>query len=160
MAKQTVDVLIEGGKATAAPPLGPALGPMKVNIGQVVASINEKTKDFKGMQVPVKVIVDDETKEFEITIGTPPASGLIKKELGIKKAAGNPLTEVVGNLTVEQLIKITNMKSDALLGKNLKLKAHEIAGTCNAMGVTVDGLKGIKFIAASKAGKYDSQLKD
>ena len=160
MAKQTIDVLIEGGKATAAPPLGPALGPLKVNIGQVVSTINDKTKDFKGMQVPVKVTVDEDTKEFEITIGTPPASGLIKKELGIKSAAGNPLTDVVGDLSLDQLKKIANMKADALLGKNLKMKAHEIAGTCNAMGVTIDGLKGIKFIEASKAGKYDAQLKD
>ena len=160
MAKQTVDVLIEGGKATAAPPLGPALGPLKVNIGQVVAAINEKTADFKGMQVPVKVVVDTDTKEFEISIGTPPASGLLKKELGLKKAASNPLTEKVGDLSVEQLIKIANMKADALLGKNLKMRAHEIAGTCNAMGIYVDGKKATEFIKASKKGKYDAQLKD
>ena len=65
MAKETIETLIEGGKASAAPPLGPALGPLKVNIGQVVADINKKTADFKGMKVPVKVIVDTKTKEFE-----------------------------------------------------------------------------------------------
>ena len=85
MAKETVDALITGGKATAAPPLGPALGPKGVNIGKVVADINTKTKDFAGMQVPVKVIIDTDTKEFEIKIGTPPASGLIKKEQISKK---------------------------------------------------------------------------
>ena len=82
---QTVDALVEGGKASAAPPLGPALGPLGVNIGQVVAEINKKTADFKGMQVPVKVIIDTDTKEFEIKIGTPPAAELIKQEAGIKK---------------------------------------------------------------------------
>ncbi len=85
MAKETVEALVEGGKATAAPPLGPALGPKGVNIGQVVAEINKKTESFKGMQVPVKVIIDPDTKEFEITVGTPPASSLIKKETGIEK---------------------------------------------------------------------------
>ena len=74
MGKDTVDVLIEGGKATAAPPLGPALGPMGVNIGQVVSEINKKTADFKGMKVPVKVIIDSDTKAFEIKIGTQPAA--------------------------------------------------------------------------------------
>ncbi len=69
-----IEALIDGGKASAAPPLGPALGPMGVNIGQVIAEINKKTEHFKGMQVPVKVIVDKETKSFEITVGTPPAS--------------------------------------------------------------------------------------
>ena len=85
MAKQTVESLIEGGKASAAPPLGPALGPTGVNIGQVVAEINKKTADMKGMQVPVKVTVDTDTKEFTIEIGTPPAAALIKKEAGISK---------------------------------------------------------------------------
>ena len=71
MAKETIEVLIEGGKATAAPPLGPALGPMGVNIGQVVSDINSKTQSFKGMQVPVKVIIDTDTKGYKISIGTP-----------------------------------------------------------------------------------------
>jgi len=93
MAKESVDILIEGGKASAAPPLGPALGPLGVNIGQVVADINKKTQDFKGMQVPVKVTVDTETKSYEISIGTPPASSLIKKEAGIQKGSGHPKSE-------------------------------------------------------------------
>ena len=80
MASQTVEALVEGGKASAAPPLGPALGPLGVNIGQVISAINQKTDSFKGMQVPIKVIVDTSTKKFEITVGTPPAAALIKKE--------------------------------------------------------------------------------
>ncbi len=75
--KQIVEALVEGGKASAAPPLGSSLGPLKVNIGLVVSQINDKTKDFKGMKVPVKVIVDLDSKEFTIEIGTPPASQLI-----------------------------------------------------------------------------------
>ena len=85
MAKDIVEVLIEGGKATAAPPLGSQLGPLKVNLGQIVIDINKKTSDFKGMKVPVKVIVDKDTKTYEIEIGTPPTSQLIKTELNIKK---------------------------------------------------------------------------
>ena len=72
MATEKVEVLIEGGKATAAPPLGPALGPMGVNIGEVVAQINTKTQDFKGMQVPVTVAINTDSKEFTISVGTPP----------------------------------------------------------------------------------------
>jgi len=79
MPKQTVDAMVEGGKATAAPPLGPALGPLGVNIGQVISEINKKTADFKGVQVPVKIIVDED-KNVTITVGTPPASALIKQE--------------------------------------------------------------------------------
>jgi len=119
MAKQTVECLIEGGKATAAPPLGPALGPLGVNIGQVVAEINKKTADFKKMQVPVKVIVDEDTKEFEITIGTPPTSELIKKEAHIEKGSGVPNSDKVADIRIEQVIKVAKMKEDVTLGKNL-----------------------------------------
>ncbi len=159
MAKETIEVLIEGGKATAGPPIGPSLGPLKVNVGAVVKAINEKTAEFKGMQVPVKIIVDTETKEFEIKIGTPPASALIKKELGIETAAHNPKTEVVGNLSVEQLIKITKMKWDDLTGKTLKERMKEIAGTCVSMGVNIDGKRAKEFIKELNEGKYDEVIK-
>ena len=139
MAKETIDVLIEGGKATAAPPLGPALGPMGVPIADVVGQINAKTKEFAGMKVPVKVIIDKDTKAFDIKIGTPPASALIKKEAGIKKAAANPTTDMVADLKIEQIIKIAKMKTDSLLGKDSFSQVKEIMGTCNSMGVMVEG---------------------
>ena len=158
MGKQTVDVLVAGGKATAAPPLGPALGPLKVNIGQVVADINAKTKDFAGMQVPVKVTVDEDTKEFEISIGTPPASNLIKSEAGIKKAAGNPLTDVAADITIDQVVKVAGMKQTALLGKDKKQQVKEILGTCRSMGIQVDGKKAQDVIAEVNEGKHDAKL--
>jgi large subunit ribosomal protein L11 len=159
MAKESVDVLIEGGKATAAPPLGPALGPLGVNIGQVVADINKKTESFKGMQVPVKVTVDSDTKEYDIAIGTPPAAALIKKEAGVAKGASNPKTEKVADLSIVQVIKIAKMKEDALLGKDTKQKVKEIIGTCQAMGVLVGGMPAHDAIDAVNAGKFDEEIK-
>ncbi len=158
MAKQTVDVLIEGGKATAAPPLGPALGPTGVNIGQVVAEINKKTSELKGMQVPVKVTVDDETREFTIEIGTPPAAALIKKEAQVKKGASNPLTEKVADLKIEQIIKIAKTKEDALLGKDLKNKVREIVGTCQSMGILVEGMDAQGALKAIAEGQFDEKI--
>ena len=155
MPKETVEVLIEGGKATAAPPIGPALGPLGVNVGQVVSEINKKTAEFKGMQVPVKIIVDTDTKEFEIKIGTPPASALIKKEAKIEKGASNP-KEKVGELTLEQVIKIAKMKSDDLGGKTLKDNVKQILGTCNSMGVFVNGKRAKEVIDEINQGKYDN----
>ncbi len=149
MAKETIDVLIEGGKATAAPPLGPALGPMGVPIPDVVSQINEKTKEFSGMKVPVKVIIDKDTKAFDIKVGTPPASALIMKEAGIAKGSGNPLADKVADLKIEQIIKIAKMKSDSLLGTDNVSKVREIIGTCNSMGVMVEG-KPAKDIAIEK----------
>lgn len=160
MAKETVDALIVGGKASAAPPLGPALGPKGVNIGQVVADINKKTADFAGMQVPVKVIIDTDTKAFEIEIGTPPASALIKKELGIKKGSGVPQSDYVGDLSLEQIKKITRMKKGAVTGKTQRTRVKEILGTCRSMGVTVEGKKSSEIIAEINAGLYDKKLVD
>ncbi len=158
MAKQVVETMVEGGKATAAPPLGPALGPTGLNIGQVVMEINKKTADLKGMQVPVKVIVDTATKEFTIEIGTPPASALIKKEAGIEKGAGNPLTDKVADIKIEQLIKIAKTKQDSLLGKDLKAKVREIAGTCQSMGILIEGMDVQEALKAISAGKFDKEI--
>ena len=138
MAKQIVETMVEGGKATAAPPLVVALGPTGLNIGQVVMEINKKTADLKGMQVPVKVIFDTATKTFTIEVGTPPAAALIKKEAGIEKGAGNPLTDKVADLKIEQIIKIAKMKEDSLLGATMKSKVKEIVGTCHSMGILVE----------------------
>ncbi|HLC88560.1 MAG TPA: 50S ribosomal protein L11, partial [Candidatus Nanoarchaeia archaeon] len=139
MAMQTVETLIQGGKASAAPPLGPALGPTGINIGQVVAEINKKTADLAGMQVPVKVIIDTQNKTFTIEIGTPPTAALIKREAGIQKGSSNALQEKVADLVIEQIIKIAKTKEDSLLGKGLKAKVREVIGTCQGMGVLVEG---------------------
>ncbi|MFT4313452.1 MAG: 50S ribosomal protein L11, partial [Candidatus Woesearchaeota archaeon] len=90
--------------------------------------------------------------------GTPPASELIKQEAGVKKAAGNPKTDKAGEITFAQIIKIAGMKQDSLLGKNKKQQVKEILGTCNAMGIHVDGKRAIEIIAAVNAGTYDSDL--
>jgi large subunit ribosomal protein L11 len=160
MATQTIKVLIEGGKATAAPPLGPALGPMGVNIGEVVAKINEKTKEFKGMQVPVEVIIDKSTKQFEIEIGTPPASALLKKEAGIEKGSGNPKEDKVADVLIEQIIKVAKMKESKLLGKTLKERVKEIIGTCNSMGILVEGKPARDTIQLVNEGKFDKEIKE
>jgi len=136
---EKLDVLVDGGKATPGPPLGPALGPMGVNVIQVVNAINEKTKAFMGMKVPVTLLVDSKTKSFEIKVGTPPVSALILKEIKLEKGSGSPKATKVGNLTVEQVQKISEMKKDSMLGKNKKSRFREVVGTCVSMGVTVDG---------------------
>lgn len=158
MAIETVEVLVEGGKATAAPPIGPALGPLGVNIGQIVADINTKTADFKGMKVPVKLEVDTTTKKHTITIGTPPTAELIKSELGIKKGSGKPQEEFVADITIEQVQKIARMKTDALLGKDLKEKSKEVMGTCRSLGITVEGMKVVEATKKLNEGAFDSKF--
>lgn len=155
-----VSVLIEGGKATAAAPLGPALGPLGVNIGEIVAKINEKTKAYSGMKVPVKIMIDNRTKAYEIEVGSPPTSGLIIKEAKIEKGTGNPKTTFVGNLTMEQVKKIAQMKMTSLGAKTIKSAAKEIIGSCDSAGVTVEGKRAKETMKDVEAGQYDSVLKE
>lgn len=158
MAKQTVEAMVEGGKATAAPPLGPALGPLGVNIGQVISEINKKTADFKGIQVPIKIIVDED-KNIEITVGTPPASALIKQEAHVEKGSGSPKADLVADLRIEQLIKVAKMKGDGLSGKTMFDRVKEIAGTCNSMGIMIEGKRAIETIYDIDNHMYDEQIK-
>ena len=153
----TVEALVDGGKATAGPPLGPALGPKGVKINDVIAAINEKTKAFAGMKVPVKIIIDDD-KKFKIEVGTPPMSALIKGELGLASGSSNTRTTKVGNLTIEQAKKIAEMKKFDLLGATVKARVLEVAGNCVCVGVTVDGKDPKVFQKDVKAGMYDKVL--
>lgn len=155
--KITVQALIDGGKATPGAPLGPALGPLGVNMGQIVATINERTKSFEGMKIPVKVIVDKENKSFEIEVGMPPTSALIKKELGIETGA-KAKGEVVGNLTMQQVINVAKAKGSVSLAKGLKPTVCEVLGTCLSMGVTCDGKSAKEVVKEVKEGKHDKML--
>ena len=158
MAKETVEILIDGGKATPGPPLGPAIGPLGINMMQVVEQINSKTADFEGMKVPVKVIVDLGTKEFEVTVGTPPTTALIMDELKIEKGSGDAGIEKVADLKIEQALKVARMKFDALLSNDYKNAAKEVIGTCVSMGITVEGKDPREVQQEIDQGVYDDKL--
>lgn len=153
--KKQVEALINGGEATAGPPLGPALGPLGVNVLMIVNKINELTKAYAGMKVPVKVIVDPDTKAFEVNIGTPTTSALIVNELKIEKGSGTPSTQKVGNLTMDQIVRIAKMKRPELLARNLKNAAKEVLGACVSMGVTADGKDPREVQKEIDQGKHD-----
>jgi large subunit ribosomal protein L11 len=125
---------------------------------QIINKINDKTKQFDGMKVPVKVIVNPKTKDFEIEVGTPPASSLIFKELGLEKGSGSAGTHKIGNLSIDQAIKVAKMKYDNLLGKELKQKTKEVIGTCVSIGVTVEGKKPQEIQKAIDEGEFDSKF--
>jgi large subunit ribosomal protein L11 len=137
--KRSISALVSGGEASAGPPLGPALGPMGVNVLQVVNTINEKTKDFPGMKVPVKVDVDSETKQFTVTVGIPPTAALLIKEAGVNKGSGTAGTSYAGNISMESAVKIAKMKIDSSYSYDLRGGVKEIIGSCLSIGLTVEG---------------------
>jgi large subunit ribosomal protein L11 len=156
-----IEVLVPGGKASPGPPIGPALGPLGINIKAVVDDINAKTASYNGMQVPVKVIVDDK-KNVTLEIGIPPASALILIEAGLEKGSsgeaglekGSSGERTVGNISVAQAIKIAKMKRQSSLSYELKNTVKEILGTCLSMGVTVDEKPARDVQKAINAGEY------
>ena len=156
---KTISALVVGGEANAGPPLGPALGPLGVNVMMIVKEINEKTKDYAGMRVPVKVNVETETKQFNVEVGIPTAAALIVKETGIAKGSGTPKTAPAGNITVDKLVKIARAKMPQSYGSSVKAVASEVAGTCLSMGVTVEGKPASEFLSEVKQGKWDEALK-
>jgi large subunit ribosomal protein L11 len=156
--KKVIDALVSGGQATAGPPLGPALGPLGVNVLAIVNKINEITKSYAGMKVPVKITVDVETKEFEVSVGTPTTSALIVSELGVEKGSGAPNTEKIGNLSMSQIVKIAKLKHSELLARNLKYAAKEVLGSCVSMGVTVEEKDPREVQKEIDEGKHDALL--
>lgn len=157
MMADKVEVLVDGGKATPGNPLGPVLGPLGVNVIQVVSAINEKTRAFSGMKVPVKIIVEKD-RTFTVEVGTPPTTALIMKELGVEKGSGKPKTEKVGDLEIAQAVKIAKMKQDSVLGKNLKKAVKEVVGSCVSLGATVEGKDPREIQKEIDAGKWDKEL--
>jgi large subunit ribosomal protein L11 len=155
---KSISALVTGGEASAGPPLGPALGPMGINVLQVVNTINDKTKDFPGMKVPVKVEVDPDTKKFTVEVGVPPTAALISKEAGVAKGSGASGTVVAGNISIESAVKIAKMKIDSSYAKDIKGALKEVIGTCLSLGMQVENKPPKDVYNDIKAGKYDEAL--
>jgi large subunit ribosomal protein L11 len=157
---KTVELIVAGGQATAGPPLGPALGPLGINIMAVVTKINELTKEYAGMKVPVKISVNTDDKTFEVTVGVPTSSALLVSELKIEKGSGTPNSVKVGDVNMEQIVRIAKIKRPELLAKTLKGAAKEIMGTCISIGVTVEGKDPREAQKEVDEGKFDAILAD
>jgi large subunit ribosomal protein L11 len=139
MAKQVVaeiKVQIPGGQATPAPPVGTALGPHGVNIGQFVQQFNDRTREFAGTTVPVVITVYND-RSFDFILKSPPAAVLLKQAAQIAKGASNPLKDKVGTVTQEQLVEIAKTKFADLNAGSLDQAAKIIAGTARSMGIQV-----------------------
>ena len=155
---QKISSLVTGGKASAGPPLGPALGPLGVNIMEIINAINEKTKDFEGMKVPVTVSVDPDTKKWEIEIGIPSAAALILKEAGIQKGSGTSGTEWVADIGMEAIVKVANVKLETSYASSIKSVAKTIIGTCVPLGIKIEGKTPKEITAEINEGKWDEKL--
>jgi large subunit ribosomal protein L11 len=139
MAKERTKVIklqAPGGKATPAPPIGPALGQHGVNIGQFVSQFNERTKEFNGTIIPVEISVYSD-RTFDFIIKSPPASVLLKMEAGVAQGSGVPNKEKVGKVTKAQVRKIVLTKIKDLNAYDLDHADRIIMGTARSMGIDI-----------------------
>jgi large subunit ribosomal protein L11 len=155
----TIKLLVEGGKMTPGPAVAQQLGPMGVNLGKLIGDVNEKTKGFAGINVPVVLDIDSDTKEYKISVLSPPTSELLKKELGISKASGARMKVKVGNLAFEQVISVALQKHESMLSNEFVSSVKSVLGTCQALGLLVDNKEIKEVMEEFNKGEYDAMIK-
>ena len=152
-----IKLLIEGGNMTPGPAVAQQLGPMGINLGKVISEVNSATQDFKGMNVPVILEINPKTKNFTISVSSPPTSELIKKELNIEKASGNRIKEKAGNIAIEQIIKIAKTKHQNMLAKDFLGAVKSVIGSCMSLGLLIEN-KEPKQVIDELNTKYKKEI--
>ena len=163
----TIKATVQAGNAKPAPPLGPSLAAAKVNTADVIAAINEKTKDMAGMEVPVTIKIDSPTS-YKISVGTPSITALIRKELNVKKLAKAPFSiyekdevkeEFKDSLKFDQVVKVAKMKMDDMKTDDLKNAVKQVVAFCVSAGVYIEEKKPKEVLKEINEGKWDDSIK-
>ena len=155
-----IKLLVEGGSMSPGPALSQKLGPLGMNMGEIIQKVNDSTKDFKGLKVPVELEIDTGTKEFEVNVFSPPVSELLKKELGIEKGSGAQLKMQTANASIEQIISIAKTKLPSMLCNNLKSAVKTIIGTCVSLGILIENKPAVDIEKLIDSGKYDKEIRE
>lgn len=155
-----VKLLVEGGDMKPGPVLSQKLGPMGLNINQIIQKINEATKKFKGLKIPVELEINTSTKEFDVRVFSPPAAELLKKELGIEKGSGMQKKLQVANASIEQIISIAKTKLQNLLCNDLKSAVKTIVGSCVSLGILIESKPASEVEKEIDEGKYNKEIQE
>jgi large subunit ribosomal protein L11 len=155
-----IKLLVDGGLMKPGPALSQKMGPTGVPINNVISKVNEATKDFKGMKVPVELEINLDTKNIDVKVFSPPVAELLKKEIGIEKGSGMQAKVNVANTSIEQIISIAKTKLPNLLCKDLKSAVKTIAGSCVSLGILIENKSPIDIIRDIDKGVYDKEIKE
>ena len=155
-----IKILTEGGNMKPGPTLSQKLGPIGVNINKVIEKVNEVTKNFKGLKVPVELDVDPSTKDFEVTVFSPPVSELLKRELGIEKGSGLQLKQQRGNASIEQIISVAKTKFPNMLARDLKKAVKTVIGTCASLGILIENGPATDLGHQIDGGKFGKEIEE
>jgi len=151
-------LLVEGGNMKPGPAIAQKLGPLGINLGKVIQEVNEATKNFSGLKVPVELNINTKTKNFTVHVFSPPVAELIKKEVSIEKASGETKKLKVGNLAIEQIVKIAKTKYPNMLAKDLKSAVKSVVGSCQSLGVLIENKEAKEIEKEILLGKYDKEI--
>ena len=154
-----IKLLVEGGSMQPGPALSQKLGPAGINIGQVIQKVNDATKSFQGMKVPVEVDIDS-SKNIEVKVFSPPVAELLKKELGIEKGSGLQKKTKMANASIEQIISVSKTKLPNLLSRTLEAAVKSVLGSCITLGILVENKNPLEVIRDIEAGKYAKEIKE
>jgi large subunit ribosomal protein L11 len=155
-----IKLLVDGGAMKPGPALSQKLGPLGIPLNNVITKVNDATKSFEGIQVPVELNVDAGTREFDVKVFSPPVSGLLKKELKIEKGSGEQKKIRVGNASMEQIISIAKTKFSNLLAKDFKSAVKTIVGTCVSLGILIENKPAAEIEKEIDEGKYDKEINE
>ena len=155
-----IKLLVEGGDMKPGPVLSQKLGPAGVPINEVIQKVNESTKNFSGLKVPVELDIDMKTKNIHINVLSPPVSELLKKELGAEKGSGDHKQMKVANASIEQIIFIAKTKLPGLLSRNLKAAVKTVLGSCVSIGILVENKSPKEVISEIDEGKYNKEIQE
>jgi len=155
-----IKLLVDGGSMAPGPVLSQKLGPIGINISQVIQKVNDSTKNFNGLKVPVELDIDPSTKTFDVKVFSPPVSELLKRELGIAKGSGMQKKITPYNASIEQIISVAKTKLPNMLARNLKTAVKMVVGTCGSLGVLVENKIAVEVEREIEEGKYDKEIKE
>lgn len=153
-----VKLLVEGGAMQPGPALAQKIGPLGMNVGQIIQKVNDATKQFKDMKVPVELDIDPSTKAISISVSSPPVSELLKKELGIPKGSGIQKKLNAANASIEQIISVAKTKQQNLLCKDLKSSVKTVIGTCVSLGILVENQPASEVGRLIDEGKFSKEI--
>ncbi len=155
-----IKLLIDGGAMKPGPAISQKLGPLGINLGKVISEVNKATTDFKGIKVPVTLDIDSKTKDFTVTVSTPPTAELLKKELGFTKGSQQPDKIKVANAAIEYIIKVAKIKQKDMFVDSLKAAIKSVLGSCVSNGILVESKDPKEIIEEIEKGVYDKIISE
>lgn len=156
MVWRTVRLKVKGASASPQPPVGPAIAQLGLDVNDVVSKINELTKHLKDIEVSVLLHVDTDTKNCRIEVKSPSSSSLLLKMAGVSGPSGDPAHKKVGNLSIEDVIKVALMKKNEMNSRSLKAAVKSLVSTASTIGLSIDGKSAKEVIKLIDEGFYDS----